>query len=118
MDAFTGDATKIGLPVYERGAMYQQQVANLDVVGSANANVTAGTGILTGNIEFWPQNYVEQTVLANIGGLSSVHDWNDMPNASDSGVYSVLAIGPAGDSTLGAAAQLRVICPGTLLLVR
>ena len=56
MDAFTYDIGKIGVPIYQRGAEYQQKVANMNVYASEGANVTTGTGIETGNIEFWPQN--------------------------------------------------------------
>ncbi len=60
MDAFTADLTKIGVPTADRSAMWQQYVSNLNVYASdnvANSAVTTGTGIATGNIEFWPSNY-------------------------------------------------------------
>jgi len=57
MDAFTGDLAKIGVPTVARGAMFQQYITNMNVYASANAAVTTGTSIATGNIEFWPGSY-------------------------------------------------------------
>ncbi len=57
MDAFTGDIAKIGVPVAARGAAFQTYVSNMNVYASANAPVTNGTNIVSGNIEFWASNY-------------------------------------------------------------
>ncbi len=77
MDAFTYDIGKIGVPIYQRGAEYQQKVANMNVYASEGANVTTGTGIETGNIEFWPQNYSEGNSLPGLGGRGDRFDYDD-----------------------------------------
>jgi len=60
MDAFTSDITKIGVPTFDRATLWQTYVSNLNIYASANMeniSVTTGTGIASGNIEFWPSNY-------------------------------------------------------------
>ena len=56
MDAFTTSKNKIAVPTPASGAVFQQNVANLDVVSNV-AGVVNGTGMSGGNIEFWPTNY-------------------------------------------------------------
>jgi hypothetical protein len=80
MDAFTNDLSMIGVPTADRGARLQQYVSNLNVYASANvanATVTTGVGIASGNIEFWPNNY-GATNAKNIPGASgSNYDFGD-----------------------------------------
>ncbi len=57
MDPFTSDLAKIGVPTAARGAVFQTYVSNMNVYASANAAVTTGTAIATGNIEFFASNY-------------------------------------------------------------
>ena len=83
-DAFTPEIAKIGVPTAERGAFFQQYVSNMNVYASANASVTAGTAIVSGNIEFWPSNYSTNNA-ANIPNASNLtYDFGDggNPNAS------------------------------------
>ena len=47
---------KIGIPTVASGEIYQQNVTNMNVTSDA-AGVINGTGITTGNVEFWPSNY-------------------------------------------------------------
>ncbi|MBQ9431534.1 MAG: Ig-like domain-containing protein [Kiritimatiellae bacterium] len=77
MDAFCADTTKIGLPTYDRGAIYQQRVDNLNVYASENTGVTTGTGITTGNIEFWPQSYQTPATMPELNGNTSIFDFDD-----------------------------------------
>ena len=85
MDAFTGDLTKIGVPTADRGAAFKTYANNMNVYASAGANVVTGTGIATGNIEFWPSNYG----TANGSGLSGANGgWFDF---DDSGFNSYQA---------------------------
>ena len=89
MDAFTHDVSKIGVPTYERGVEYQQKVANMNVYASEGANVTTGTGIETGNIEFWPQNYSEGNSLPGLGGRGDKYDYDDTRNGFGYGFGSM-----------------------------
>jgi sialate O-acetylesterase len=56
MDAFTTDLTKIGVPTLASGAVFQQNVAHLNVFSNVPGVVT-GEDLAGGNIEFWPNNY-------------------------------------------------------------
>ena len=69
MDAFTTNPARIGIPTPASGAIFQQNVANMNVVSNV-AGVVNGTGIATGNIEFWPTNYTQPNAN-NIPGASS-----------------------------------------------
>jgi hypothetical protein len=55
MDAYTTQRGKIGVPSVASGALWQQNVTNMNVV-SNSAAITPATGI-TGNLEFWPGSY-------------------------------------------------------------
>ena len=54
MDAFSHEAAKLGVPTAASGALFQQNVANLDVRSSV-AGIPTGTG-LSGSVSFWPTN--------------------------------------------------------------
>ncbi len=56
MDAFTDSLEKLGVPTFQSGARFQQNVANLNVYSNVKGIVT-GSGLAGGNIEFWPNNY-------------------------------------------------------------
>jgi len=77
MDAFTGDLAKIGVPTAPRGAAFQTYVNNMNVFAAAGANVTTGTGITTGNIEFWPSNYGTGNGLNIPGASGAAFDFGD-----------------------------------------
>ena len=79
MDAFTADLAKIGVPTADRGAMWQQYVSNMNVYASdnvANSAVTTGTGIASGNIEFWPSNFGQSNDKGIPGALSTLNGTN------------------------------------------
>lgn len=83
MDAFTTDASLLGVPSFAgSNTSFQQNVANMNVF-SNQAGIVTGNGLGTGNIEFWPYNY---TTASSAG----------VPNASDF-VYD------AGDTSAGSA---------------
>ena len=84
MDAYTNDLSMIGVPTADRGARLQQYVSNLTVYASANVadiSVSTGTGILAGNIEFWPNNYGTGNALNIPGASGSRYDWGDTIDA-------------------------------------
>ena len=56
MNAFTDDVKKIAIPTMASQATFQQPVAAMDVFSNVK-EITTGTNIETGNIEFWPNNY-------------------------------------------------------------
>ena len=76
MNAFTDDVKKIGIPTVASKAMFQQPVSSLDVFSNVDG-VNSGTGIATGNIEFWPDNY-GMANAANVAGASTtLYDFGD-----------------------------------------
>lgn len=77
MDAYATDLSKIGVPTADRGAAWQVYVNNMNVYSSDNAGVTNGVGIATGNIEFWPSNYVQANTSNTLGASSINYDWGD-----------------------------------------
>ena len=77
MDAFTDDAKKIGVPTVSSGATFQTNVQNLDVYSTVD-DVRTGTGIATGNIEFWPSNYSPSNT-SGVPGAADVFDFGDSP---------------------------------------
>lgn len=80
MDAFTDDASKIGIPTLGSGAFFQQYVSNL-VVRSNVASVTSGEKEL-GNIEFWPWNYYTTRSLGSETASDLLYDTDDSCNMS------------------------------------
>ena len=57
MDAFTQDASLIGVPSFAgSNTSFQQTLSNMNVI-STKLGIVTGVGIATGNIEFWPYNY-------------------------------------------------------------
>jgi hypothetical protein len=71
---FTNRADRTGVPSTTSGEFYQQNVSNMTVLSNVPGIVT-GTGIATGNVEFWPSNYSQgNTRAAGTGG--------PVPNAS------------------------------------
>ncbi|MCF7732895.1 MAG: hypothetical protein K9N23_14495, partial [Akkermansiaceae bacterium] len=75
MDAFTGNKGKIGVPTVASGALFAQKVSNLDVI-SNKAGVVNGTGLSTGNLEFWPSNYTGNND-AGVPGAAGSFDFGD-----------------------------------------
>lgn len=76
MDAFTNDVRQIGVPTIASKARFQQPVKSMDVFSNVSS-IASGTGIATGNIEFWPDNYGVINV-ANVAGASNdIYDFGD-----------------------------------------
>lgn len=86
MDAFTQDLSKIGVPTQSSGAVWQQAVNNMTVFSNVNGVVT-GTS-LTGNIEFWPNNYDEAP--------NNVYDFSDQIGNLNNGGYGSMQIHNSG----------------------
>jgi len=76
MDAFTQDLGKLGVPTFQSGARFQQNVASLNVYSNVRSIIT-GTNLAGGNLEFWPNNYGPDNA-ANVPNASSqVWDFGD-----------------------------------------
>jgi hypothetical protein len=78
-DTIESDIRKIGVPNSQVGRVYQQTLSNMDVYagGGAEARVTTGTGIATGNIEFWPNNYGPPNENSVPGADGGRYDFGD-----------------------------------------
>jgi sialate O-acetylesterase len=86
-DAFTNDIKKIGVPTFASGAIFQEEVTNMNVVSSlASLN---GEG-LTGNIEFWPNNYGTNNSKGVPGASGSLYDFGD--ERVSSGTYGSMQV--------------------------
>lgn len=75
MDKFTSDPSLIGIPT--GATVWQQKVNNMNVFASANAGVTTGTNIATGNIELWSHCYNTTNGLGLPGANASTYDFDD-----------------------------------------
>ena len=71
LDAFTDDLGKIGVPVFGSGAVFQQNVTNMDVFSNVKGVVT-GMNLTGGNLGFWPNNY-DKGNAANVPNASGEH---------------------------------------------
>jgi len=89
MDAFTTVPSRIGVPTVSSGAVFQQFVSNMNVASSSGAGVVTGTGIATGNIEFWPTNYNQRNLFPIPGASSSTFDFGDTPTPGTYGSMQV-----------------------------
>ena len=88
MDAFTSDLSKIGVPTVASGAFFQQNVANLNVFSNVKDIVT-GNGLTGGNIEFWPNNYIQANSAKVPDASDQVYDFGDKPADPVSGYGSM-----------------------------
>ncbi len=78
MDAFTDDITKIGVPTISSKALFQQKVANLNIVSNATG-IKTGNGLTGGNIEFWPHNYGPINSMSIPNASATLWDFGDEP---------------------------------------
>ena len=74
------DFQEIDIPVV--GTIVQRNVANLDVDSNVSGIVT-GTGIATGNIEFWPYNYSQGNAKSVPSADGGKFDFGDTCKAND-----------------------------------
>lgn len=97
LDAFTSDPAGLGVPVAGK-PIYQKTVTNLVIRGNA-PNVEYGE-FPTGNIEFWPHNYVPKNG-ANVAGASDqLYDFGDSINAPEDGYGSMQLHNTAKQQTI------------------
>ncbi len=99
MDAFTDALEKIGVPTAESGAHFQQNVAHLNIYSNVR-EITTGTNLPGGNIEFWPNNYAPGN-SANVPNASGdVFDFGDQPSDPVNGYGSMQVHNHAAKQTL------------------
>lgn len=78
MDAFTDSLDKIGLPTFQSGSHFQQNVSHMNIWSNAKG-ITTGTGLAGGNIEFWPNNYGPGNSAKVPNASGQVYDFGDEP---------------------------------------
>lgn len=89
MDSFTQNSTKMGIPTLASGAVFQQNVTNMNVYSDVSA-IVAGTGMTGGNIEFWPYGYNPTNKVGVPGANDAVFDFGDQ--SSGGGNYGSMQI--------------------------
>jgi sialate O-acetylesterase len=77
MDAFTDDASKVGIPTLKSGAKFMQQVSNLTVRSNVEG-LTDCSNSDGGNIEFWPGNYAAGNAQQIPGANPAKYDFGDV----------------------------------------
>lgn len=77
MDAFTDDASKVGIPTLKSGAKFMQQVSNLTVRSNVEG-LTDCSNSEGGNIEFWPGNYAAENTQNIPGANPAKYDFGDV----------------------------------------
>jgi hypothetical protein len=90
-EAFTTNLTRLGVPLLGIGAGVQQKLTNMNVYSSVGGIVT-GSGITSGNLEFWGFNYGNATTTGIPTGSGSMFDWNDTVNVGAGGQYGSMQI--------------------------
>lgn len=83
MDAFTQNLGQIGVPVASTGAVWQQNINNLNVASNVGSIFT-GSGITTGNLEFWHNCYVTGNEVGVPGANGGNYDFGDDNNHTGS----------------------------------
>ena len=77
MDAFTDDASKVGIPTLKSGAKFMQKVSNLTVRSNVEG-LTDCSNSEGGNIEFWPGNYAAENTQNIPGANPAKYDFGDV----------------------------------------
>jgi len=76
---FTNNASKTGVPNTASGEYYNftnTTISNMNVYSNV-AGVATGTGITTGNVEFWPSNYGASNDYGVPGANGGTYDFGD-----------------------------------------
>ncbi|HSH01071.1 MAG TPA: LamG-like jellyroll fold domain-containing protein [Anaerolineae bacterium] len=95
MDAFSNDATQIGVPV---ASLFEQNVSNLNVVSNV-PGVSIGGPFTTGNIEFWHHCYNALNDSGVPGGNGSIYDVDDQVGAAN--CYGSMQVHQGGKTLFG-----------------
>jgi autotransporter-associated beta strand protein len=89
LNPFTTNLAQIGVPTLPSGAVFQQNVTNMNVISSV-AGIVSGTNLGGGNLEFWPYNYSQNNALGVAQANSGTYDWGDQN--SGNGNYGSMQI--------------------------
>jgi hypothetical protein len=85
MNKFNSNLTlaQLGIPFGNSPNSFQQIVTGMNVLGSANSNVTNATNI-NGNVEIWSNCYGIQIApgMSGIGGNANIYDFNDFKDGA------------------------------------
>ena len=84
MDAFTNDATRVGVP---HAWQFAKDVTNLRVWSNV-PNIRTNQTIAVGNIEFWPVGF-DGAITRGLEGALAVYDMDDKPTSGDYGSMQV-----------------------------
>jgi sialate O-acetylesterase len=114
MDAFTTDLGKLGVPTFASKAKFQTKVTHMNVL-SSDSRIATGTD-LTGNIEFWPNNYGPANTAGIPNASDAVWDFGDQIAEPEDGYGSMQVHNSAAKQTIfafnnwkaGAAADLGI----------
>jgi len=87
---FARNATHLGIPAQSSGAMFQRPLFDMNVFAGGGADVTTGTNIQTGNIEFWGFNYGKDNAASVPHARDDLHDTGD--TLDDGGNYGSMQI--------------------------
>ena len=84
MDAFTGSRAKLTIPTIASGAVFQQNVTNLNVVSNVSGVINGSTAS-GGNIEFWPQGYTQGNAITIPNASATNYDTGDTRTGTAAG---------------------------------
>ncbi len=91
LDTFTTVPDQVGVPVISTGATFQQVVSDMNVF-SNNGDIVTGTGIDTGNIDFWHNCYAQTTGLGTLDGSDSAYDFDDKLQTNRPSCYGSMQV--------------------------
>ncbi|WP_404305215.1 sialate O-acetylesterase [Neorhodopirellula lusitana] len=99
IDAFTDDASQLGVPTVDSKAMFQSKVQSVVVQSNSNGTVESSE-LKAANLEFWPHNYGAPNGAKVKGASSSVYDFGDAPSDPVNGYGSMQVHDTEGKKTL------------------
>lgn len=99
MKSFTDDVKKLAVPTRQSGAVFQQGVTELDIFSNV-PELQTGTGVSSGQIEFWPHNYGMKNAAGVVGASEEIYDFGDEMAPPDEGYGSMQVHNLAAGQTI------------------